>query len=283
MYKIVEREEMAQGTVVRNVIEAPKVAKKARPGQFVILKANETGERIPLTMADTDPEAGTITVIYQVVGKSTALFKTLQVGDGYQDLLGPLGQPTHLEKYDGLVICVGGGTGTAVVHPITKGFKAAGNQVVGIIGSRTKDLLILEKEMTAASHELKVCTDDGSYGHHGFVTDVLKGYLEGKDKVSLVVAAGPVPMMKFVSKMTKEYGVKTLVSLNSIMIDGTGMCGGCRVSVGGKNRFTCVEGPEFDGHEVDFDELTQRLGAYRDMEKAAMEKFDHDCKIGLNH
>jgi len=281
MYKIVEREEMAQGTVVRNVIEAPKVARKAQPGQFVILKANETGERIPLTMADTDPEHGTITVIYQVVGKSTALFKTLQVGDGFQDLLGPLGRPTHVEKYDGLVIIVGGGTGTAVVHPITKAFKAAGNRVVGIIGSRTKDLLILEKEMTAASSELRVCTDDGSYGHHGFVTDVLKQYLEGGQKVSLVVAAGPVPMMKFVSKMTKEYGVKTLVSLNSIMIDGTGMCGGCRVSISGKNRFTCVEGPEFDGHEVDFDQLTQRLGAYRDMEKTAMEKFEHDCKIGL--
>jgi len=281
MYKIVEREEMAQGTVVRDVIEASKVARKAQPGQFVILKANETGERIPLTMADTDPEHGTITVIYQVVGKSTALFKTLQVGDGFQDLLGPLGRPTHVEKYDGLVIIVGGGTGTAVVHPITKAFKAGGNRVVGIIGSRTKDLLILEKEMTAASSELRVCTDDGSYGHHGFVTDVLKQYLEGGQKVSLVVAAGPVPMMKFVSKMTKEYGVKTLVSLNSIMIDGTGMCGGCRVSISGKNRFTCVEGPEFDGHEVDFDQLTQRLGAYRDMEKAAMEKFEHDCKIGL--
>jgi len=281
MFKILEREEMAQGTVVRNVIEAPKVAARAKPGQFVILKANETGERIPLTMADTDQEKGTITIIYQVVGKSTALFKTLKVGEGYQDLLGPLGQPTHIEKHDGLVICIGGGTGTAVVHPITKGFKEAGNKVVAIIGSRTKDLLILEDEMTAASNEIRVCTDDGSYGHHGFVTDVLKEYLEGDEKISLVVAAGPVPMMKFVSKMTKEFGVKTLVSLNSIMIDGTGMCGGCRVSVDGKTRFTCVEGPEFDGHQVDFDELTQRLSAYQQMEKEAMEKFEHECKIGL--
>jgi len=282
MYKIVEREEMAQGTVVKNVLEAPKIAKKAKPGQFVILRANETGERIPLTMADTDPEKGTITIIYQVVGKSTALFKTLQVGEGYLDVAGPLGQPTHVEKVDGLVICVGGGTGTAVVHPITKGFKEAGNKVVAIIGSRTKDLLILEEEMGRASNELKVCTDDGSYGHHGFVTEVLKEYLEGEEKVALVVAAGPVPMMKFLSLMTKEYGVKTLVSLNSIMIDGTGMCGGCRVSVGGKNRFTCVEGPEFDAHQIDFDELMQRLTAYGEMEKESMEKFDHDCKLGLN-
>ncbi|MBW2060810.1 MAG: sulfide/dihydroorotate dehydrogenase-like FAD/NAD-binding protein [Deltaproteobacteria bacterium] len=281
MFKILEREEMAQGTVVKNVVEAPKVAARAKPGQFVILKANETGERIPLTMADTDLEKGTITIIYQVVGKSTALFKTMQVGEGYQDLLGPLGRPTHIEKRDGLVICIGGGTGTAVVHPITKAFKERGNEVVAIIGSRTKDLLILEDEMTAASSEIRVCTDDGSYGHHGFVTEVLEEYLKGDRKISLVVAAGPVPMMKFVSKMTKEYDVQTMVSLNSIMIDGTGMCGGCRVSVDGKTRFTCVEGPEFDGHQVDFDELMQRLSAYQEMEKVAMEKFEHDCKIGL--
>lgn len=282
MFKIIEREEMAQGTVVRNVVEAPKVAAKAKPGQFVILKANETGERIPLTMADTDPENGTITIIYQVVGKSTALFKSLEVGDGFQDLLGPLGQPTHVDKIDGLVICVGGGTGTAVVHPITKGFKKSGNKVIAIVGSRTKDLLILEDEMAAASTELKICTDDGSYGHHGFVTDVLKEYLEGPEKVGLVVAAGPIPMMKFVSLMTKEYDVKTLVSLNSIMIDGTGMCGGCRVSVGGTNRFTCVDGPEFDGHQVNFDQLMQRLSAYTDMEAESKEKYDHDCKVGLD-
>ena len=282
MFEIVKREEMAQGTVVMNVIKAPKIAAKAKPGQFVIIRANETGERIPLTMADTDPENGTITIIYQVVGKSTALFKTLQIGQGYQDILGPLGRPTHIEKMDGLAICVGGGTGTAVVHPITKGFKEAGNKVVAIIGSRTKDLLILEDEMKAASHELRVCTDDGSYGHHGFVTEVLKEYLDGEEKVSIIVAAGPVPMMKFLAKMTEPYGVKTLVSLNSIMIDGTGMCGGCRVSINGKNRFTCVDGPEFDAHQVDFDQLMQRLTAYVDHEKRAMEKFEHECKIGLD-
>lgn len=282
MFKILEREEMAQGTVVRNVIEAPKIAAKARPGQFVIIKANETGERIPLTMADTDAEKGTITVIYQVVGKSTSLFKTFQAGQSFQDVLGPLGEPTHIEKVDGLVICIGGGTGTAVVHPITKGFKNAGHKVVAIVGSRNKDLLILEDEMAEASNVLEICTDDGSYGHHGFVTDVLKKYLEGDEKVGLVVAAGPVPMMKFVSQMTKDFGVKTLVSLNSIMIDGTGMCGGCRVSVDGQSRFACVEGPEFDGHKVDFDELTQRLSAYKEMEKEAMERYEEACKIGLD-
>ncbi|MBF0531128.1 MAG: sulfide/dihydroorotate dehydrogenase-like FAD/NAD-binding protein [Deltaproteobacteria bacterium] len=281
MHEILERQELAQGTVVMNVIRAPKIAAKAKPGQFVIIRANETGERIPLTMADTDPEAGTITIYYQIVGKSTALFKTFKVGDGFLDVAGPLGQPTHIEKVDGLVIIVGGGTGTAVVHPIARGFKLAGNKVIGIIGSRTKDLLILEDKMRVACDELKVCTDDGSYGHHGFVTDVLKQYLEGPEKVAEVVAAGPMPMMKFVSKMTLGYGVKTLVSLNSIMIDGTGMCGGCRVAINGKNKFTCVHGPEFDAHQVDWDEFGKRLGAYTDEEKESMEHFQHQCNIGL--
>jgi len=261
---------MSGGTVILNEISAPLIAKKAKPGQFVILKANETGERIPLTMANTDPEKGTITVIYMVVGKSTALFKDLKVGDIYQDVIGPLGEPTHLEKV-GKVVCVGGGTGVAVLHPITRGLKEAGNDVTCIIGARTKDLLILEKEMKAASHDLKVCTDDGTYGHHGFVTDVMKKLLDEGD-VKLVVGIGPVPMMKAVSNITKEYNVKTLVSLNPIMIDGTGMCGGCRVSVGGKTKFACVDGPEFDGHEVDFDELMLRLQAYTEDEKKAHEE-----------
>jgi ferredoxin/flavodoxin---NADP+ reductase len=282
MYEILERKEMAQGTVVMNVIKAPKIAAKAQPGQFVIIRANETGERIPLTMADTDKNAGTITIIYQVVGKSTALFKTFEVGQAFQDVAGPLGQPTHVEKVDGLVLCIGGGTGVAVVHPITRGFKDAGNNVVAIIGARNKDLLILEDKMRDASHELKVCTDDGSYGHHGFVTDILKEYLESDRRVELVVAAGPVPMMKFVSKMTEPFGVKTLVSLNSIMIDGTGMCGGCRVTIGGEHRFTCVDGPEFDGHKIDFDAFTHRLSAYKDAERQSMEEFQHKCNIGLN-
>ncbi len=277
MFEILKRQEMADGTVVLNEISAPKIAIKAKPGQFVILKANETGERIPLTMADTNAKKGTLTVIYQVVGKSTALFKSLQVGDRYQDVIGPLGKPTHLEKL-GTVVCVGGGTGVAVIHPITRGLKELGNHVIAIIGARSKDLLILEDKMKAASHELHVCTDDGSYGHHGFVTDVLKGVLE-KEDVKLVVGIGPVPMMKFVSKMTAEYDVKTLVSLNSIMVDGTGMCGCCRVSVGGMTQFACVDGPEFDGHLVDFDELGQRLDAYKQEEQRAYEKYLHECKL----
>jgi len=252
-------------------IEAPRIARKAKPGQFVILKANEEGERIPLTMAETDPDKGTITVIYMVVGKSTALFKTLQEGDGYQDVIGPLGKPTDVEKV-GTVVCVGGGTGIAVLHPITRALKEAGNEVIAVIGARSKDLLILEDRMKAASHELKVTTDDGSYGHHGFVTDVLKQVLEER-RVDLVVAIGPVPMMKFVSKMTAEYGVKTIVSLNPIMVDGTGMCGGCRVTVGGETKFACVEGPEFDGHKVDYDELMLRLQAYCEDEKRCFEDY----------
>jgi ferredoxin/flavodoxin---NADP+ reductase len=265
MFKIVRREEMAEGTVILNEIEAPRIANKALPGQFVILKSGEDGERIPLTMADTNPEKGTITIIYMVVGKSTALFKTLQVGDGYDDVIGPLGKATHLEKV-GKVICVGGGTGVAVLHPITRALKEIGNEVTCIIGARNKGLLILEEQMRAASHDFRVCTDDGSHGHHGFVTDVMKEVLDDGD-IKLVVAIGPVPMMKAVSNITKEYDVPTLVSLNPIMVDGTGMCGGCRVSVGGETKFACVDGPEFDGHKVDFDELNLRLQAYLEEEK----------------
>jgi ferredoxin--NADP+ reductase len=271
MFKIVKREEMAEGTVILNEIEAPLIAKKAKPGQFVILKADEDGERIPLTMAETNKEKGTITIIYMVVGKSTALFRDLKVGDSFQDVIGPLGKATHLEK-KGKVICVGGGTGVAVLHPITRAMKDIGNEVTCIIGARTKDLLILEEQMKAASHDLRVCTDDGSYGHHGFVTEVMKEVLDGGD-IKEVVAIGPVPMMKAVSNITKEYGVPTLVSLNPIMVDGTGMCGGCRVSVGGETKFACVDGPEFDGHQVDFDELWLRLQAYMEDEKKCHEDY----------
>ena len=208
MFEILKRQEMADGTVVLNQISAPLIAEKAKPGQFVILKANETGERIPLTMAETDPKKGIITIIYQIVGKTTALFKSLQVGDKFQDVIGPLGKATHLERV-GTVVCVGGGTGVAVMHPITRALKEIGNRVIAIIGARNKDLLILEDKMKAASHELHVCTDDGSYGHHGFVTDVLKEILE-KEDIKLVVGIGPVPMMKFVCKITDEYKVKTI-------------------------------------------------------------------------
>jgi ferredoxin--NADP+ reductase len=271
MFQIVHREEMAEGTVVLNEITAPSIAAKAKPGQFVIIRANEGGERIPLTMAETNKEKGTISIIYQVVGKSTALFKTLDVGDSYLNVIGPLGKPTHIEKV-GRVSCVGGGTGVAVIYPITRGYKEAGNEVTAIIGARTKDLLILEDKMGSASHVLRVCTDDGAYGHHGFVTDVLKEVLESEG-TDLVVAVGPVPMMKFTCELTKRYHVKTVVSLNPIMVDGTGMCGCCRVTVGGRTRFACVDGPEFDGHEVDFNELSHRLQTYVTDERVSYDAF----------
>jgi ferredoxin--NADP+ reductase len=277
MFTIVNREEMAGGTVILNEIEAPRIAAKARPGQFLILKAGENGERIPLTMAETDPEKGTVTVIYMVVGKSTELFRRLGVGDAYQDVIGPLGQPTHIEPGKN-VVCVGGGTGVAVLHPIARGMKQAGCNVTSIIGARNKGLLILEDKMGLASSELHVCTDDGSHGRKGFVTEVLKEKLEAGG-VDQVVAIGPVPMMKFVSLMTRDYGVPTLVSLNPIMIDGTGMCGGCRVTVGGETKFGCVDGPEFDGHQVDFDELILRLRAYTEQERHSHEL----CKCEGRH
>jgi ferredoxin--NADP+ reductase len=271
MFKIVKREEMADGTVILNEIEVPRIARKAKPGQFVILKASEEGERVPLTMAEIDPEKGTITIIYMVVGKSTALFKTLQVGDGYTDVIGPLGKPTEVEKV-GNVVCVGGGTGIAVLHPITRALKEVGNHVTTILGARSKDLLILEDRMNMVSHELLITTDDGSYGRKGFVTDVLRDVLD-KGDTQLVVAIGPVPMMKFLSKLTAEYNVKTIVSLNPIMVDGTGMCGGCRVTVGGRTRFACVHGPEFDGHKVDYDELMLRLQAYCEDEQRCYKDY----------
>lgn len=272
MYKIIYKREMAEKTVCHFRIEAPRIARKAKPGQFIVLRANETGERIPLTMAGTDPNAGTIDIIFQVVGKTTALLRRFNVGDSIMDIIGPLGRPTHIENL-GTVVCVGGGTGVAVMYTITKAYKEAGNYVIAIIGARTKDLLILEEEMRQASHDLRVTTDDGSYGHHGFVTDVLRQILDERKDVKLVVGIGPVPMMKFLSKMTKEYGVKTMVSLNPIMVDATGMCGACRVTVGGKTRFCCVDGPEFDGHEVDYDELVKRQRAYLTDEKISMDRF----------
>jgi ferredoxin--NADP+ reductase len=272
VFKIVSKREMAERTVCEFDIVAPDIARKAKPGQFVVIRANETGERIPLTMAGTDTEAGTIKIIFQVVGKTTALLRSFGEGDEITDIIGPLGIPTHVDNL-GTVICVGGGTGVAVMYPITKAYKEAGNHVIAIIGARTKDLLILEDEMTAASHDLRVTTDDGSYGHHGFVTDVLKQILDERDDVTLVVGIGPVPMMKFLCKMTKEYDVKTMVSLNPIMVDATGMCGACRVSVGGRTRFCCVDGPEFDGHQVDFEELVKRQRAYLTEEKASLDRF----------
>ena len=271
MFKIVNREEMAQGTIVLNEIKAPRIAAKAKPGQFVILQKNEKGERIPLTMADSNPDKGTITIIYMIIGKSSALFGDMKVGDEYFAVIGPLGKPTHIKKYD-KVVCVGGGTGIAVLHPIARGLKQAGNDVTTIIGARNKDLLILEDKMVKASNNLYVCTDDGTKGHHGFVTNVLKDILEKQD-IDLVVAIGPVPMMKFVSMITKEKNIETMVSLNPIMVDGTGMCGCCRVTIGDKTKFACVDGPEFDGHKVDYDELSKRLQAYLEDEKKSYEEY----------
>lgn len=273
MFRIVSKEELAKGTVYRMKIEAPLIAKKARPGQFVIIRVNETGERIPLTMAQSDPEGGTIDIVFQVVGKTTKLLSTKNVGEEIVDVVGPLGRPTHIEKV-GNVICVGGGTGIAVLYPITRALKDAGNYVISIIGARTKDLLIFEDEMKRVSDELYVTTDDGTYGEKGFVTQVLKRLLDERKDISLVVGIGPVPMMKFLSNITREYGVRTIVSLNSIMVDGTGMCGACRVSVGGRTMFTCVDGPEFDGHQVDFDELQKRLCAYLEEERIALQRFE---------
>ncbi len=275
MAKIVRREEMAQGTIILNEIEAARISRKAKPGQFVILQADETGERIPLTMADTNPDKGTITIIYMVIGRSTARFKDLKVGDEYYALIGPLGKPTHVEKV-GKVVCVGGGTGIAVLHPITRALKEAGNEVTTILGSRSYDLLIMEEKMKAASHNFHICTDDGSKGHHGFVTDVLKDVLK-KDDIDLVVAIGPIPMMKFCSLITKEKNVKTLVSLNPIMVDGTGMCGCCRVTIGDETKFACVDGPEFDAHKVNFDELANRLASYLEDEKKSFQAYQ-ECK-----
>lgn len=283
MYRIVRRTEMAGGEIILNEIEAPKIARIAKPGQFVILRANEMGERIPMTMADMNPEKGTITIIFHVVGRSTALFKTLQEGDSYLNVGGPLGQPTEV-GFEGTAICVGGGTGLAVLYPIAKKLKSLGNRVVSIIGARTKDLVILREEMAAVSDELLICTDDGSLGRKALVTELLKESLQ-KETPGLVVAIGPVPMMKLVSNITRPGRVKTIVSLNPIMIDGTGMCGSCRVEVSGETKLACVDGPEFDGHQVNYELLTTRLKAFQDEEREALqahgEEEMHKCRMAV--
>lgn len=278
MHKIVRTETLAPSMFLMEM-EAAKIAEKRKPGQFIILRINETGERVPFTISDSDAARGTITIIYQVVGKTTAQMSALKAGDSLMDIVGPLGKPTHLEKL-GTVCCIGGGTGIAIAYPIAKGLREAGNTVISILGARTKDLLFYEDEVRSISNELVVCTDDGSYGQKGLVTEMLKQLIDRGEQIKLVVAIGPVPMMKFVAKMTKEYNIRTIVSLNPIMIDGSGMCGGCRVSVGGATKFVCVDGPEFDAHEVDFELLTKRLAAYREEETASYDQYKHDCKIG---
>lgn len=270
---ILHKESLIPGKTSKLVLHAPHIAQKAHPGHFVMLRMSLTGERIPLTIADTDAANGTITIVYLVLGKSTALLETLKEGDAIPDVCGPLGHPTHIEKR-GTVICVGGGTGIAAMHHIAKGHSRAGNRVVGIIGARSKDLLLFEKELSSFADELLISTDDGSYGHKGLVTDLLRDRLEKDKTVFEVVAVGPVPMMAAVADTTRPFGVKTTVSLNPIMVDGIGMCGACRVSVGGKTKFACVDGPEFDGHEVDFPELRRRLSAYRDQERISFDSYN---------
>jgi len=255
MYQIVEKKVLSKDVKMLK-INAPLVAKKALPGQFIILRIDEKGERIPLTIADSDPNKGTISIIFLEVGKTTKQLGLLNVGDSLENFAGPLGMPSEVKKY-GTVVCVGGGVGIAPLYPIVKALKERDNRVISILGAKTADLLLLEKEIQSYSDEFYIATDDGSKGHKGFVSDVLQQVIE-KHKVDMVMAIGPIIMMKVVSNLTKKYNIKTLVSLNPIMVDGTGMCGGCRVSIDGKTKFACVDGPEFDGHKVDYDNLMLR-------------------------
>ena len=275
MYRITAREDLASVTKLLKV-EAPDVARKAKAGQFVVVRVNEHGERIPLTIAEYDRESGEVTIVFQEVGKTTKLLGTLGVGDELASFTGPLGRPTEIEDY-GTVVCVGGGAGIAVVYPIAQALKQAGNTVISIIGARNKDLLIWEDKMRSASDELIACTDDGSHGRKALVTEPLKEIL-GNRKVDIVWAIGPTVMMKFCALTTKPFDVKTIVSLNSIMVDGTGMCGSCRVEVGGETKFVCVDGPEFDGHEVDWNLLMGRQRMYLAEEKRCLGEFEaHRC------
>ena len=274
MYQILKKESL-NPTVTRMEVYAPFVAAKAEPGQFIILRVAENGERIPLTVADFDREKGTVTIIFQIVGATTYRLNLLNEGDSIHDFVGPLGTASHL---DGLkkVAVVGGGVGCAIAYPVAKKLHQLGAEVHSIVGFRNKDLVILEDEFKAVSHVMKVMTDDGSYGEKGVVTVALKSLIESGEKYDEVIAIGPLIMMKFVCQLTKEYGIKTVVSMNPIMIDGTGMCGGCRLSVGGETKFACVDGPDFDGHLVDFDEAMERGSMYRDFERHA---YEESCNL----
>jgi len=272
MYKVIKRVELAPNIKLIEV-NAPEVAMKAKPGQFVIIRIDEKGERFPLTLAEWESKKGTITIIFLEVGVSTRKLGALRIGDEILDVVGPLGNPSDIKHY-GLVAVVCGGVGTAAAYPIAKALKEAGNQVVSIIGARTKELLILEDEMRNLSDELYISTDDGSRGHKGFVSDVLRMLIEKGYRFDIVYAIGPPLMMKATAGVTKSHSIKTIVSLNSIMVDGMGMCGACRVSVGGETKFACLDGPEFDGHLVNFDELIQRLRVYLSEEKLAAELYE---------
>ena len=292
MYKILKAENPADKIYLMDV-EAPRVARHCAPGQFVIVKMDEKGERIPLTICDYDREAGTITIVFQTVGASTEKMAGLKAGDAFRDFTGPLGCPSEFvyEDIESLkkkkMLFVGGGVGAAPVYPQVKWLHEHGVDVDVIVGSKTKDMLILEDEMEAVAGNYYPCTDDGTYGHAGMVTTKIEKLVEEGNNYDVCVAIGPMIMMKFVARTTKEYGIRTIVSLNTLMVDGTGMCGACRVTVGGRTRFTCVEGPEFDGHEVDFDEAMRRQGMYKTIEsrkaRMAQERAEgHACRIGLD-
>lgn len=270
MFKIVTKRVLNEAVVLME-IEAPFIAKKAQPGQFIIFRVDEYGERVPLTIADYDREKGTVTIIFQIVGRSTEKLSALNEGDTILDFVGPLGVPTHIEEDAKSVCVVGGGVGCAIAYPQAKALFGRGIDTTVIAGFRNKDIVILEDEFRAASTDLIITTDDGSYGKQGFVTTALEELIQGGKKFDEVIAIGPVPMMKFVCDVTKKYGIKTTISLNPIMIDGTGMCGGCRVTVGGETKYACVDGPDFDGHQVNFDELMKRNSTYREQE--------HNCRM----
>jgi len=274
MFRITQKKVLAPGTK-QFIVDAPLVASKVQPGQFVVLRVCEEGERIPLTVADFDRGSGSLTLIFQEVGKTTKLLGTLEAGEGILDLVGPLGKPTHIERF-GKVACVGGGIGVAPVYPIARALREKGNHVVSIIGARSRDLLILEAEMTAASDEISVTTDDGSYGKKAFVTQEMERFVKEGYRFDFAIGIGPVPMMRAFAAMTSKLAIPAKVSLNPIMVDGTGMCGVCRVSVGGKTRFACVDGPEFDAAEVDFDLLCARQLTYCDEERSSLDRFNSE-------
>ncbi len=275
MYTIVEKTFLSS-SVFRMVIEAPRIAATRKPGQFVVLMTEERGERVPLTIVDSDSAAGTVAIIVQVVGKTTTCLGDMNPGDSLYSLLGPLGRPTEIRNF-GTAVCVGGGVGIGVAYPIARALKEAGNKVISIIGARTKDILILEEETRKTSDRLIVTTDDGSSGMKGFVSQALQELIDSGETIDHVFAIGPVPMMRVVCDTTRPYGIETVVSLNPIMVDATGMCGACRVSVGNETKLACVDGPEFDGHQVDFDLLTTRLRMYYREEKETMEEFRCRC------
>jgi len=278
VYKILEKQDLVPGIHLFKV-EAPNVAKKAKPGQFIVIRIDEKGERIPLTVAGWDEKEGSVTIVFMEVGTTTHRLATLGTGDYIVDFVGPLGIPTHIEKV-GTVVCVAGGFAVAVIKPIAEAMKEKGNKVISILGARTKDLLFWEDKLRQASDELIITTDDGSYGRKGLVTEPLKELLENGNKIDQVIAIGPTVMMKFCAKTTEPFGVKTIVSLNPIMVDGTGMCGCCRVVVGGVTKFACVDGPDFDGHQVDWDLLMARQRSYLDEEKLSFEQWQWQCQCG---